>query len=617
MNHWNFYSPAQLKPKGWMLDQLKIQAAGLSGNLDKVWPDVRDSIWIGSDRSSDGTGSNIGCERVPYWLDGFIPMAYLLGDEDLIARAKRYIDGMLAWQREDGWICPIVEGTLEQQDTWIVQLVTKLLTVYYECSGDERIPDVLYKVLKNYYELLKAGAIHLFRWGAYRWYETFIAINFMYERCGEEWLRDLGRILKEQGVDYEEKTELWKRPINKWTMDTHIVNLAMMLKSEAVSYEMLGEEYTDKAERLRAFLDRYNGTPVALFTGDECLSGLSAIQGTELCAVAEQMYTYELLYAYTGDAKWAELLEILAFNALPATYSDDMWAHQYVQMSNQIHAQRFPGKSVFRTNDHEAHLFGLEPNFGCCTANLSQPWPKLALSAFMYSGSTVLSAVPVPSELKTGDFTITLETAYPFENSFTYRIDAAKPFTLKVRVPSFAENLCVNGEAAARTGMLSFEIAPGAQEIRISYQITPRMNARPHGLNTVQCGSLVFSVPVHYEKVMHEYERNGVERKFPYCDYEYVGVSPWSYGFSSTELAVEPRTLTAVPFSSTEPPVIVRAKVRPIEWCYEDGYDTVCAKIPESTTPVGDEETIELYPYGCAKLRVTELPMIDCPAVPH
>ena len=29
----------------------------------------------------------------------------------------------------------------------------------YDCSGDERRPDVIYKALKNYYELLKAGDI--------------------------------------------------------------------------------------------------------------------------------------------------------------------------------------------------------------------------------------------------------------------------------------------------------------------------------------------------------------------------------------------------------------------------------------------------------------------------
>ena len=95
------------------------------------------------------------------------------------------------------------------------------------------------------------------------------------------------------------------------------------------------------------------------------------------------------LFAYTGDAKWADRLEVLAFNALPATISDDMWTHQYDQMSNQIACIKFPGKPIFRTNGQESHLFGLEPNYGCCTANFNQAWPKLALSTFMHRDGAV------------------------------------------------------------------------------------------------------------------------------------------------------------------------------------------------------------------------------------
>ena len=78
--------------------------------------------------------------------------------------------------------------------------------------------------------------------------EGFIALDMLNEIYGEEWIKDLGRILKEQGTNYEAYTEKWIRPLNKWTYETHIVNIGMMLKSEAVSHELLGEDYTDHAE---------------------------------------------------------------------------------------------------------------------------------------------------------------------------------------------------------------------------------------------------------------------------------------------------------------------------------------------------------------------------------
>ena len=34
-------------PKGWLLEQLELQASGLSGHLSLFWADVMDSIWIG------------------------------------------------------------------------------------------------------------------------------------------------------------------------------------------------------------------------------------------------------------------------------------------------------------------------------------------------------------------------------------------------------------------------------------------------------------------------------------------------------------------------------------------------------------------------------------------
>ena len=39
----------QIRPEGWLARQLRIQADGLSGHLDLLWPDVRESRWIGGD----------------------------------------------------------------------------------------------------------------------------------------------------------------------------------------------------------------------------------------------------------------------------------------------------------------------------------------------------------------------------------------------------------------------------------------------------------------------------------------------------------------------------------------------------------------------------------------
>ena len=75
-------------------------------------------------------------------------------------------------------------------------------------------------------------------------------------------------------------------------------------------------------------------------------------------------------------------------------------------------------------------------------------------------------------------------------------------------------------------------------------------------------------------------------------------------------MKLESREVSDVPFSSEHPPIVVKAKAKRIPWGLESGYETVCAMLPESTIPLGGEEDVELYPYGCAKLRMTELPLI-------
>ena len=183
---YSFYTTNDIKPSGWLLEQLKIQANGLCGNLDKVWPDIRDSAWIG--------GGCEGWERVPYWLDGFVPLAYLLEDEDMIKRAKKYIDAIIERQNDDGWICPCGKNERAGYDTWAVFLILKTLTVYADCSGDKRIPNVIERCLKNFDKHLNVNTLRT--WGAARWFEGIIAIFWLYERTQENWLLEFAQKLK-------------------------------------------------------------------------------------------------------------------------------------------------------------------------------------------------------------------------------------------------------------------------------------------------------------------------------------------------------------------------------------------------------------------------------------
>jgi len=606
--HFTPFSQEEVKPKGWLLRQLQIQAEGLSGNLDKVWPDIRDSQWIG--------GEQDGWERVPYWLDGFIPLAYLLDDEDLKQRAKRYIDGILERQESDGWLCPCKPEARATYDVWAFILILKVLAMYADLSGDKRVPDAVYDGLKCLDVHIRKHT--LFNWASTRWYETLIPIFWLYQKKEEQWLIDLAYKLRAQGTDYTQVFEpyLDQEPNRYWTLLTHVVNLAMCLKQEALVSRLLGGDPDAFAINAHDTLLKYHGMAVHHFTGDECVAGDSPVQGSELCSVVEAMYSFEHLLSISGNPLWADKTEVLAFNALPATNSHDMWTHQYDQQTNQIRCQRLPEDNiVFGTNGADAHLFGLEPNFGCCTANFNQAWPKFAMSTFMKSEKGIANTLIAPSKVTFQQngikVAVTLETEYPFRNTARYIIeaDAAVSFELALRIPSRADGAQVNGaKAKPGTFHLIEKEWKGREVVEVEYSYDCKLEQRPRDMHVLWRGPLLYSVAVESEFKKLEYTTNGVERKFPYCDYEISPISDWNYGFTDQNFEVSENPIGDYPFAPDNTPVEISAMLAPIDWPEEHG---VCLPEPRSRKAIAEARKVRMIPYGCTYLRMTEMPTCD------
>ena len=377
-----------------------------------------------------------------------------------------------------------------------------------------------------------------------------------------------------------------------------------------------GDDPNEFAWQMYRLLEKYHGTPIGHIQGDECLAGTSPIRGTELCAIVEAMYSCELLASITGDPKWLDLLERLGFNSLPATISADMWTHQYDQQLNQISCSIQQEPPVFGTNSAQANLFGLEPCFGCCTANFNQGWPKLALSAFMRTEKGVLSAALLPSVLETelnGEAVkITLDTEYPFRGALRYAVNCTRPasFELAVRIPSFAAGATVNGETAKPGEIFRIEKEwRDGETVDVALTFEAKLVPAANGMFTLQRGALYFALPLAAQSFAWEYERSGVPRKAPYCDYKIFPQEAWGYAFAGDTFHVIERPVGAYPFSREEPPVQIEADLAQIEWDALPGQPGVCAETPASLVPTALRRRA-LQPYGCTTLRMTVLPAL-------
>ncbi len=611
-----------VQPRGWLKSQLQIQANSLSGHLDEAWPDVGPtSGWLG--------GKGESWERGPYFLDGLIPLAYLLDDEHLKAKAQKYMEWTLKSQTANGMF-----GPLSNDDWWPRMVMLKALTQYQEATADPRVMPMMTRYFQ--YQLASLPGRPLASWGRFRWQDQALTALWLYDRTGDPALLDLVKLLHAQGYDweaqydhfaYQEKMSLAHIEVMAKTpgfadakMATHGVNNAQAVKTGAVWSRISGSP-SDKQAVLRMIsaLDQYHGLPNGMFSCDEHLAGRNPSQGSELCAVVEYMFSLEQSLAILGDASLGDRLEKLAFNALPGTLTEDMWAHQYDQQPNQVECSLH--HEPWTTNGPESNLYGLEPNFGCCTANFSQGWPKFAASLWMKSdeGGLVAAAYsPCEARISLQGSTVHVieETDYPFRETIRMTVNPSRSlkFPFLLRIPHWAKDpvILVNGHHETTTSVDGFarlerEWKQG-DTVQITFPMQPRVVVGFNQSVSVERGPLVFAYNIGQDWL--KLRDRGMT-----ADWQVYPTSRWNYALAvdpsapSQKIEVTENALTDRPFAvagaATE--LHVKARLLPT-WVATEGVAGTLAESPVESAE--HDETITLVPYAAAKLRITSFPWL-------
>jgi uncharacterized protein len=630
-----------VKPSGWLRSQLEAQAAGLTGNIDDFWPDLVNSSWRG--------GEGEAWERGPYYLDGLVPLAYLLDDKFLIEKSGKWIQRIISSSSDTGWY-----GPAKNKDRWPLAVANKVLMQYYEATGDTNALNVLKKYFRYLHESPPDWPDS--EWRGVRAMENAVTGYWLFRQTGELWILETIESIQKNSSDWTTYYENFpwdsaasadrKIPLN-WDREgltAHVVNNAMAIKYPGLWYQQSADERFRSA--VFAGIEKYDhnhGQAGGRFSGDEHLSGKSPVHGTELCSVVEYMFSLEELYAIFGDNKLADRLELLTYNALPGTTTPDMWAHQYDQQSNQVLVSG--AKRDWSTNGDFSNIYGLMPNFACCLANMHQGWPKFVESMWMATNDNGLALVAYgPSVVKAlvsngKEITITEETNYPFNGGVSLKITTEKAvrFPIEIRIPGWADSLTIRykGKTVIAKGNESFilhERWKNGDQILIEIPMEIRVEERYNESLSILRGPLYFSLRI---------EKEFKNTKINYDNFAYKGSSdweispagPWNFGIMIDRnnimrgLNLTENSIGKYPFSDrgdmvwsadsakfiqikTDAPLVLKARgIRIPEWTMKDNSADVPPLSP--VRPVGDPEVITLVPYGCARLRITEFPVMD------
>lgn len=366
-----------VKPAGWLNEQLVRMRDGMTGHLDSLYPQVMGprNGWLGGDGDV--------WERGPYWIDGLLPLAYILEDRRLIAKVQPWIEWALASQTADGNFGPVTDRPAEPglqrdkaRDWWPRMVVLKVLQQYHSATGDPRVLDFMGRYFR--YQLAQLPRTPLdnwTKWGRVRGGDNLAVVYWLYNLTGEKFLLELGELIHKQTFDWTGvflHGDHLSRPYS-----LHCVDLGQGFKEPVVYWQQSGDSrHIEAVGRAVEKMRHTIGLPTGLWAGDEKLCFGDPTLGSELCTAVEMMFSLEQILQITGGREWGDYLERVAYNALPTQTTDAQDARQYYQQVNQVEVTR--KVRPFSTPHEDTDIvFGLYTGYPSCTSNLHQGWPKL------------------------------------------------------------------------------------------------------------------------------------------------------------------------------------------------------------------------------------------------
>lgn len=631
---------------GWLHEQLRRNKEGMGGHLDELEPDMIATPFINysafkslppENKPADPTFAAGWSSEISgsYWT-GLVQLAFTLNDEELIAKATAWVDGVLAHQEEDGYLGGYPKHTNRMVDynAWSAAWLYRALLSFYEATGREDVKEAVYRSLLWFCDVWKNNKTD---------YVGSVIIEpmiVMFAYTGDERLVQFCK----DWLDWLEENSAWQNKISQYLSDKlpfgsmHVVAYGEDLKHPALVYCATGEKILLDAslkamEKAAQRIVQPTGGPSSC---GEYLSPKGASCETEYCNFTTFNHTYAWLAMITGEAQWADRMELALFNGAEGARKKDEMAIAYMTAPNQIFA------------NHHSTLFGIGPDMGtyspcfrtaCCPTQAIQIIPEYIRGMCMQDENRESYLFCYgPATVDAGNIGFTMDTLYPFRDKISVQITKAANHKLHLRIPGWCKNpsATVNGKCIALSADESGFASAGEVNTGDKIVLTFPMELKIEKVDDsaaaskfpmcISRGPLVYSLPVPTKWIPYPGDPITPETNANWPWYKCNADIPTEgHPFAARQRGSWVRAMDEKLDISRirvtekevggyvweEPPIAIEVPMyyapyaqSTTGWRTQESWD-----VPVAVQ--GEEMMCEMVPMGCTNLRITYIPRAD------
>ncbi len=535
----------EVLPTGWIRDWiLRDLHDGTTGNFDKLDPTVtRDRFGAGKVKARGGPDWWNG-EHEAYWKDALARAAGLTGDKTFLSRVRGWMERILRYQDDEGYIGIYSPGTRfpagkENGELWTQRNIFLAMLAWFDLTGDTRFLHAVERAVRA--DMAHYGPARpyfngppgsRFGGGATHGLAFVEILDRLFQLTGERRYAEFARFLYE---DYSRNRSAPNRDCCLWALldparpfRGHGVHVAEQFRVPLLVYYMTGDrKYLEAFQGAMKKL-AYHLTPSGALVSSEAVGGRRGSPDLpyEYCTITELVTGYLLCLRKTGDPSFGDLAERAAFNAAPGARLPDLKALSYLSRDNRLSTPlkekggRFAYSAVHRAA-------------ACCTLNAGRLMPHLVSGMWARDRKNggLAALVYGPCRVKTllGGVSLEIveETAYPFDTRITFRPAPESPleFPLLLRIPGWctAPRVDAPGARVGKEGgflVLRKKWKKG-DTVLLSLSARPAFHRASNGQKYLTLGPLLFALPLPLRKV--------VVRRFPlkgFFTYDMVCTGP-------------------------------------------------------------------------------------------